>query len=81
MAETSTDMTADTSPDTAAVTRLEERLTHLAREHEELSRTVAAQGTQIDRLTRSLTLLASRLAEATSAQGSAPPADEKPPHW
>lgn len=67
--------------DTIAVTRLEERLTHLAREHEELSRTVAAQGAQIDRLTRSLTLLATRLAEATSVQGGAPPADEKPPHW
>lgn len=67
--------------DPSAHTRLEERLTHLAREHEELSRTVAAQGEQIDRLTRSVTLLATRLAEATSASGAAPAADERPPHW
>ncbi len=67
--------------DHPAVTRVEERLTHLAREHEELSRTVAAQGAQIDRLTRSLTLLATRLAEAGEAQRGAPAADEKPPHW
>jgi uncharacterized coiled-coil protein SlyX len=63
------------------VTRVEERLMHLAREHEELSRTVAAQGAEIDRLSRSLVLLSRRLAEAMATQGEAPAASEKPPHW
>lgn len=67
-----------TDPD---VTRLEERIAHLARDHEELSRVVAAQAGQIDRLARSVTHLAGRLAEALEAGTDAPSADTRPPHW
>lgn len=65
----------------SAVTRLEERFSHLAREHEDLSRVVAAQADQIDRLTRAVTALSRRLSEAVDSLGDAPPADQKPPHW
>jgi SlyX protein len=67
----------DPSP---TVTHLEERLTHLQRAHDELSDVVASQGRQIDRLTRSLQLLAERDAER-QAGAEAAPAHERPPHY
>jgi uncharacterized coiled-coil protein SlyX len=70
--------------DTDALTHaqlLEERLTHLAREHEELSKVVAAQADHIDRLARAVQVLAKRLAEAREQGGSTPDADQRPPHW
>jgi SlyX protein len=59
---------------------IEERLTHLTHAHEELSDVVARQSREIDRLTRSVTLLAERLAER-GHEGQGAPANERPPHY
>jgi len=62
------------------VEALEERVAHLMRSVDDLSDIVAAQATEVARLTRLVGLLASREAEreATGAEGDA---DQRPPHW
>ncbi len=60
--------------------QLEERVAHLLRSVDDLSDIVAAQATEVARLTRLVGMLASREAEreATGAEGSP---DQRPPHW
>lgn len=60
--------------------QLEERVAHLIRAVEDLSDIVARQASEIDRLTRLVTMLAQREAERDEA-GDAPAASQKPPHW
>ncbi len=62
------------------VEKLEERVAHLIRSVEDLSDVAARQGTEIDRLTRLVMMLAQREAEREDA-GDAPAASQKPPHW
>ena len=59
---------------------LEERIAHLNRAVDDLSDVVTRQGREIDRLTRIVSLLAEREAERDST-GTAPEANQKPPHW
>ncbi len=61
---------------------LEEKLAHLIRTVDDLSDVVAAQQTEIDRLTRRVEMLMHREAERESAAGdSVILADQRPPHW
>jgi len=61
---------------------LEERIAHLMRAVDDLSDMVAAQGREIDGLTRRVALLMAREAEREAeGEGAAPPADQRPPHW
>lgn len=64
---------------------LEERLAHLTRAVEDMSDIMAAQGREIDTLTRRVALLLQREAEREAAEGEGlgaiPLADQKPPHW
>lgn len=62
------------------VEKLEERVAHLICAVEDLSDVVTRQATEIDRLTRLVTMLAAREAEREDA-GDAPSANQKPPHW
>ncbi|MBD3764125.1 MAG: SlyX family protein [Rhodobacterales bacterium] len=66
---------------TDRVQALEERVAHLLRAVDDLSDVVARQGAQIDRLTRRVQMLMERAAEAEAMAGSAPAADQRPPHW
>ena len=59
---------------------LEERIAHLTRTVDDLSDVVARQAREIDRLTRIVALLAEREA-GREAEGPAPEANVKPPHW
>lgn len=59
---------------------LEERVAHLIRAQEDLSDVVARQQAEIDRLTRRVEMLMLREAER-EADGDAPAANQKPPHW
>ncbi|MBA3909185.1 MAG: SlyX protein [Rhodobacter sp.] len=59
---------------------LEERIAHLTRAVEDLSDVVARQTAEIDQLTRLTRLLAEREAER-EADGDAPAANQRPPHW
>lgn len=64
------------------VTHLEEQIAHLTRTVDELSDIVAAQQTELDRVTRRLAMLMER--EATrelDGGGTVPLADQRPPHW
>ena len=67
------------------VQALEERLAHLTRAVEDMSDIMAAQGREIDTLTRRVALLLQREAEREAAEGEGlgaiPLADQKPPHW
>ncbi|MES2146060.1 MAG: SlyX family protein [Pseudomonadota bacterium] len=60
--------------------QLEERMAHLIRAVEDLSDVVARQATEIDRLTRLVTMLAQREAERDDTS-DAPAASQRPPHW
>ncbi|MDP3262581.1 MAG: SlyX family protein [Tabrizicola sp.] len=60
---------------------LEEKIAHLTRAVEDLSDVVAAQGREIDRLTRLAAMLAEREAEREAGLGDAPAANVRPPHW
>jgi len=59
---------------------LEERVAHLLRAVDDLSDIVAAQGTEVARLTRLVGMLASREAERESTGGEVA-TDQRPPHW
>ena len=64
------------------VTHLEEQIAHLTKTVDELSDIVAAQQSELDRVTRRLAMLMER--EATrelDAGGTVPLADQRPPHW
>jgi len=64
------------------VTRLEEQVAHLTRATEDLSDVVARQEKELDTAVRRLAMLMQREAEREVAEGgSAPLADQKPPHW
>ena len=65
----------------SGVTGLEERIAHLDRAVDELSDVVARQATEIDRLTRSVTLLLALEEEQDAAGGSLNVDGERPPHW
>lgn len=61
---------------------LESRIAHLQRAVDDLSDVVAAQGREIDGLTRRVALLMAREAEREAdGDGAAPLADQRPPHW
>ncbi len=61
---------------------LEEKLAHLQRVTEELSDVLSAQSDEIARLTRRVEMLMMREAEREiDSGGSAPIADQRPPHW
>lgn len=60
---------------------LEERIAHLIRAVDDLSDMVAAQGREIDRLTRLTEMLALREAQREEAGMDAPAANQRPPHW
>ena len=62
------------------IDKLEERIAHLTRAVEDLSDTVARQARDLDRVLRLTQLLAEREAER-EADGSVPPANQRPPHW
>ena len=59
---------------------LEERIAHLTRAVDDLSDEVTRQGREIARLSRMVALLAEREA-GREADGPAPEANQKPPHW
>ena len=63
------------------ITALEERIAHLMRAVDDLSDIVAAQGREIDRLTRLAQMLALREAQREEAGLDAPAANQRPPHW
>jgi SlyX protein len=64
------------------IDRAEEELAHLRKTVDELSDVAAAQGREIDRMSRLLRILMEREAEREFATGgSIPLADQKPPHW
>lgn len=65
----------------ADLTRLEEKLAHLARAVEDLSDTVARQEREIARLEARIGLLIEREAEREAEAGNVVLADQKPPHW
>ncbi len=61
---------------------LETRIAHLMRAVDDLSDVVAAQGREIDVLTRRVAMLMAREAEREAdGEGAAPLADQRPPHW
>ncbi len=61
---------------------LESRIAHLMRAVDDLSDVVAAQGREIDLLTRRVAMLMAREAEREAdGEGSVPLADQRPPHW
>jgi SlyX protein len=61
---------------------LETRIAHLIRAVDDLSDMVAAQGREIDVLTRRVAMLMAREAEREAdGDGAAPLADQRPPHW
>lgn len=63
------------------LTRIEERLAHLSRTVDDISEVVTAQACQIARLEARLALLMEREAEREAEAGTAPLADQRPPHW
>lgn len=61
---------------------LEEKIAHLIRAVDDLSDVVAAQQTELDRLTRRVQMLMHREAERESDTGSGVVlGDERPPHY
>lgn len=58
---------------------LEVQLAHQTKLLDELNETVRAQWTEIDKLTRSVTLLADRLLNVEAANKKATPGEEPPP--
>jgi SlyX protein len=60
---------------------LETRIAHLMRAVDDLSDMVAAQGREIDGLTRRVAMLMVREAEREAEGGAPPLADQRPPHW
>lgn len=64
-----------------AMARIEEKVAHLARAVEDLSDVVAAQGKEIERLSRLVRLLVEREAEREATGMDAPAANQRPPHW
>ena len=60
---------------------LESRIAHLMRAVDDLSDMVAAQGREIDLLTRRVAMLMAREAEREADGEAAPLADQRPPHW
>lgn len=66
---------------TERLQKAEEEIAHLRRAVDDLSDVIARQGREIEALTRRVALLTERAAEAEAAAGTAPIADQKPPHW
>ncbi|MGB5558743.1 MAG: SlyX family protein [Paracoccaceae bacterium] len=64
------------------ITRLEEQVAHLTRVAEDLSDVIARQEAEITRLMRRMSMVMQREAERElNDGGSAPLADQRPPHW
>ena len=63
------------------LTELEIALAHQERLTEELSDLVREQADRLDRLERTLAVLARRLEAARLDEGEAPAANAPPPHW
>ncbi len=62
-------------------THLEERIAHLTRAVDDLSDITAAQGREIERLTRQIRFLLEREAGREAAALSPDDPNERPPHW
>ena len=62
------------------LTALQERIAHLTRMVEDLSDVVAQQAKALDRIDRLTRMLAEREVDR-DAQGDAPAANVRPPHW
>ncbi|RNF35734.1 SlyX family protein [Paracoccus methylarcula] len=66
----------------ARIEHLEEALAHLTRLTDDLSEVIARQDTEIARLTRRVEMLMRAEAEREAdTGGTAPLADQRPPHW
>ena len=64
------------------LTALEERIAHLTRTVDDLSDVVARQEREIALLTRRVMLLIEREVDRDAGDaGSAPAANQRPPHW
>ncbi|MFT5239624.1 MAG: SlyX protein [Candidatus Promineifilaceae bacterium] len=63
------------------ITKLEEDLAFQERHVVELSQIVYKQQQQIDALTATCNSLVGKMSDLSNAQDSAPPADERPPHY
>ena len=64
------------------LTAFEERIAHLARTVDDLSDVVARQEREIALLTRRVMLLIEREVDRDAGDaGSAPAANQRPPHW
>jgi Uncharacterized protein conserved in bacteria len=65
----------------ARLDALEERAAHQETTTEDLSRVVAAQWDEIDRLKKLVTLLAERVGEAEQRVSAVAPPEPPPPHY
>jgi SlyX protein len=64
------------------ITALEETVAHLVKVVDELSEVIARQDRELERLVRRQQMLLEREAERElETGGSAPLADQRPPHW
>ncbi len=64
------------------ITMLEEKIAQLQRAADEMSDMIAAQGREIDLLTRRVAMLMEREARREAeTDGAVHLADQKPPHW
>ncbi|MEM9248725.1 MAG: SlyX family protein [Pseudomonadota bacterium] len=68
-------------PSARTTREIEEELAHLRRTTDDLSDVVARQAQEIAVLTRRVTLLIERAAEAEAEQGGGAVFTEKPPHY
>ena len=67
--------------DTSRLDSLETRIAYQDETIEDLSKTIAAQWKEIDRLTRELAVLSERVARAEEGPGSDPAEEPPPPHY
>lgn len=63
------------------ITHLEERIAHLIRAVDDLSDVTAAQGREIDRLTRQMRFLLEREAGREADAFAPEDPNQRPPHW
>lgn len=69
----------NSSNESSQIGDLEVQLAHQTKLLDELNETVRAQWTEIDKLTRSVTLLADRLLNVEAANKKGTPGEEPPP--
>jgi SlyX protein len=67
--------------DTARLDALEVRIAHQDEMIEDLNKVITAQWKEIDRLTREITRLNDRIANAEQSMAGDPGEEPPPPHW